>query len=119
VTRQGFDAAYIERLGQGDSQTEAHFFAYFGELILIKARARRLPKVLADEILQETLLRVLRTLRSPEDGLRSPECLGAFVTGVCNNVLRERYRDQKRHQPPAEEPAVLPDTTTPAPRRSS
>jgi RNA polymerase sigma-70 factor (ECF subfamily) len=37
------------------------------------------------------------------------------VNGVCNNVLRERYRDQKRHQPPAEEPAVLPDTTTPSP----
>jgi RNA polymerase sigma-70 factor (ECF subfamily) len=114
VTRQGFDAAYLKRLGERDPQTERHFCAYFGELIQIKARARRLPQALADDIRQETFLRVLRTLASP-GGLRTAECLGAFVNSVCNNVLRERWRDQKRHQPPADEPPVLPDSSTPSP----
>jgi RNA polymerase sigma-70 factor (ECF subfamily) len=115
VTRHGFDAAYIERLGRGDAQTEAHFSAYFGELIRIKARARRLPPSLADDVRQETLLRVLRTLRAPA-GLKTAECLGAFVNGVCNNVLRERVRDQKRHEPPADDDArPVPDTRTPSP----
>jgi RNA polymerase sigma-70 factor (ECF subfamily) len=112
VTRQGFDAAYLQRLCGGDPQTEAHFSAYFGELILIKARARRLSNEVAQDVRQETFLRVLRTLRSP-DGLRTPEALGAFVHGVCSNVLRERYRDEKRHRPPGENPAPLPDTSTP------
>jgi RNA polymerase sigma-70 factor (ECF subfamily) len=114
VTRQGFDAAYIERLGNEDPQTVQHFCAYFGQLIHIKARARRVSSTLAEDVRQETFLRVLRTLKSP-GGLRTAECLGAFVNSVCNNVLLERFRDQKRHEPPSEEPAPLPDTETPSP----
>ena len=114
MSRQGFDAAYLQRLGEGDSQTERHFCAYFGDLIRIKARARHLTQTRAEDIRQETFLRVLRTLRSP-GGLRTAECLGAFVNSVCNNVLREGFRDKKRHEPPAEEPAPLPDTVTPSP----
>jgi RNA polymerase sigma-70 factor (ECF subfamily) len=114
VTKHGFDAAYVERLGAGDPQTEGHFSAYFGELILVKARARRLTQAMAEDVRQETLVRVLRTLRFP-GGLRAAECLGAFVNSVCNNVLREGFRDKKRHQPPAEEPAPQPDTVTPSP----
>ena len=114
MTRQGFDSAYIARLGERDPQTEGHFCAYFGELILIKARARRLSPTLAEEVRQDTFERVIKTLRTP-GALRSAESLGAFVNSVCNNVLRERFRDQKRHQPPAEEPAPLPDTVTPSP----
>jgi RNA polymerase sigma-70 factor (ECF subfamily) len=112
VIRQAFDDAYVERLGGGDPQTESHFFAYFGELILIKARARRLEHAAAEDVRQETFFRVLQTLRFP-GGLRRAEALGAFVNSVCNNVLKERYRDQKRHQPTQEEPAPLPDTATP------
>ena len=114
VTRQGFDAAYLQRLAEGDSHTEQHFCAYFSELIRIKARSRHLTQTLAEDIRQETFLRVLRTVRSP-GGLRTAECLGAFVNSVCNNVLREGFRDKKRHEPPADEPAPLPDTVTPSP----
>jgi RNA polymerase sigma-70 factor (ECF subfamily) len=114
VTRQGFDAAYIARLGSEDPETVQNFCAYFGELIHIKARARRLPPPLADDVRQETFLRVLRTLKTP-GGLRTAESLGAFVNSVCNNVLLERFREQKRHEPPSEEPAPLPDTETPSP----
>ena len=108
MIRQGFDDEYVQRLCGGDPQTERHFSAYFGELIHIKARARRLARDLAEDIRQETFLRVVRTLRSP-GGLRRAECLGAFVNSVCNNVLRERFRDMKRHRPAPEEKAPLPD----------
>jgi RNA polymerase sigma-70 factor (ECF subfamily) len=114
VTRQGFDAAYLQRLAEGDPQTEQHFCSYFGELIRIKARARHLTQAMAEDVRQETFLRVLRTLRSP-GGLRSAESLGAFVNSVCKNVLREGFRDKKRHEPPADEPAPIPDTVTPSP----
>lgn len=112
VNRYAFDAAYIERLGRGDPQTEAHFYAYFGALILIKARARRLSGALAEDVRQETFLRVLRTLQAP-GGLRSAPSLGAFVNSVCHNVLRERCRDQKRHEPRSVELAALPDRVAP------
>jgi len=113
LKRQGFDAAYLERLREGDAETERHFVAYFAELILIKVRARRHPHYFAEDVRQETLLRVLRVLRSPEP-LRDPGCLGAFVNSVCNNVLREFVRSSIRHRPPNEEPAPLPDTSTPS-----
>lgn len=114
MTRQSFDAGYVERLARGDDETVRNFHAYFGELVRMKARSRRLTRVVVEDVEQETFLRVLRTLRCA-GGLRTPECLGAFVNSVCNNVMRERQRDQKRHLPPAEEPAPLPDTVTPSP----
>ena len=64
LKRHGFDAAYLQRLRDGDPETERHFCAYFGELILIKVRARPGWYALADDVRQETFLRVLRTLRS-------------------------------------------------------
>lgn len=113
MDKHAFDSAYVERLGRGDPQTENHFYAYFGELVRIKARARRLTPAHAEDVRQETFLRVLRTLRSPE-GLRSAGALGAFVNSVCNNVLREGFRDQKKHAPPRDEPEPLPDPVTPS-----
>jgi len=113
LKRQGFDAVYLERLRTGDVETERHFLAYFGELILIKVRARRRAYPLGEDVRQETFLRVLRALRS--SGLRDPGSLGAFVNSVCNNVLLEFGRSQSRHRPPLEEPPALPDLSTPSP----
>lgn len=36
-------------------------------------------------------------------GLRQPERLGAFVTRVCNNVLREHYREAAKEIPTGDE----------------
>ena len=103
---QGFDAAYLDRLRDGDADTERHFVAYFGELLLIKLRARGRPWHLAQDIRQETFARVLRAVRSPE-GIRKPEGLGAFVNTVCNNVLKEHLRSESRHRTPDDpDPAV-------------
>src|SRR5438874_9517997 len=93
LNRHPFDALYLERLRSGDPETERHFFAYFSDLIRLKARARGMAAA-ADDIRQETFVRVLRTVRTA-DGLRDPGALGAFVNAVCGNVMLETGRAQK------------------------
>jgi len=51
---------------------------------------------LAEDIKQETLLRVLQTLRQ-KGGVEHPERFGAFVNAVSNNVLLEMLRGARRH----------------------
>jgi RNA polymerase sigma-70 factor (ECF subfamily) len=111
VDRHSFDRAYIERLRAGDAETERHFFAYFSELIVIKARAHHRADV--DDVRQETLMRVLRTLRTP-GGLRDAGALGAFVNAVCTNVLRESGRALKRYDE-APDTDEIPDRAAPGP----
>jgi RNA polymerase sigma-70 factor (ECF subfamily) len=90
-----FDANYVRRLTDGDADTEQHFQAYFGRLLLIKLRYRlRSPNEILDAR-QETLMRVLASLRQKRS-LEHPERLGAFVNAVCNNVLLEMGRASKR-----------------------
>lgn len=101
-----FDAAYVQRLADGDPATETHFSEYFRRFISLKLRARRLPVALAEDVQQETLLRVLNTLRRGP-GVSQPERFGAFVNSVCNNVLLELSHKESR-QPSALENAVEP-----------
>jgi len=101
VQRQSFDAAYIERLINSDAETERDFAAYFGELLAIKLRSRlRSPEQIQD-VIQETFLRVFRTLR--DSGIETPGALGSFVNSVCTNVLFEIYRSQSRSVEPLTE----------------
>jgi RNA polymerase sigma-70 factor, ECF subfamily len=97
-----FDDAYVERLRLGDAATEKEFVSYFSDLIRIKLRSRLRDGALVEDVRQETFLRVLRVLRSPE-GLRDAACLGAFVNSVCNNVYLEMLRAKGRHRTPTEE----------------
>jgi RNA polymerase sigma-70 factor (ECF subfamily) len=92
--RYSFDADYVRRLGDGDNATEEHFAEYFGELIRIKATVRLRSAQLADDIRQETLLRVLRGVR--KGAIEHPERLGAYVNTVCNNVMLEGFRRDRR-----------------------
>ena len=111
LNRDAFDRQYVERLLSGDPQTEQHFCVYFGALIRLKVRARGLGAQFED-IRQETLMRVLRALRSP-DGLRDPGALGAFVNSFCDYVIRETGRSLKRDRvAPAAEPDAVPDLST-------
>lgn len=94
MERYTFDRGYIESLRANDPRVQYHFANYFRELMLIKLR-RRVPTIeVAEDLIQETFLRVLTTLRA--DGLRSAPSLGAFVDSVCTNVLMEYYRSDKR-----------------------
>ncbi len=102
-----FDDQYVRRLTEGDPLIADHFTAYFGELLTLKLRMRvRSPQVIED-IKQETLLRVLQTLRN-KGGVEHPERFGAFVNAVANNVMLEMLRAEQRHDP-MEEGADPPD----------
>jgi RNA polymerase sigma-70 factor (ECF subfamily) len=104
--RYSFDAEYVRRLRQGDAATEDHFFEYFGELVRVKAAGRlRSNKQAAEDIRQETLLRVLRRVR--EGAIEHPERFGAYVNSVCNNVMLELFRrDRRLNQFPEDAPDV-------------
>ena len=101
MQRQSFDADYLHRLSQSDSETERDFVAYFTELLAIKLRSRLRSADQIRDVIQETFLRVLKTLRS--SGMDNPQALGSFVNSVCNNVLFEVYRAQSRFTEPLED----------------
>ena len=107
-SRYSFDVDYLRRLTEGDAETEDHFARYFGDLIRIKANARLRSGHAADDIRQETLLRVLRSLR--KGAIDHPERLGAYVNTVCNNVMLEMFRRNKRldELPPGDIPSGHP-----------
>ncbi len=102
LDRFDFDRAYVERLVAGDAETEQHFARYFGDLLAIKLRSRLRSPAQVEDARQETFRRVLTTL-TERGGLKAAEHLGAFVNGVCNNVLFEIYRAGSRHEPMPEE----------------
>jgi RNA polymerase sigma-70 factor (ECF subfamily) len=97
-----FDQAYLDRLANGDPETQRHFTRYFSELLAVKLRTRVRSRQLAEDVRQETFLRVLDTLRR-KGGIERPERLGAFVHSVCNNVLFESFRAEGRTSPMPEE----------------
>jgi RNA polymerase sigma-70 factor, ECF subfamily len=90
-----FDVSYVEKLRAGDAHIEGHFVNYFSELIRLKLRSRLNSKEAIEDVRQETFMRVLTLLRG-KGGLRQPDRLGPFVNSVCNHVLFEHYRSQKR-----------------------
>ena len=97
LVRQSFDREYVERLRNGDVETERHFTDYFGRLLRIKLRAQCCQAQTIEDLRQETFLRVLVALKS-KNCLQSPESLGAFVNTVCQNLLFELYRSKSRTQ---------------------
>jgi RNA polymerase sigma-70 factor (ECF subfamily) len=102
LDRFDFDQAYVDRLVAGDAETEQHFARYFGDLLAIKLRSRLKSPAQVEDARQETFRRVLTTLKQ-RGGLKAAEHLGAFVNGVCNNVLLEQYRAGWRNEPMPEE----------------
>jgi RNA polymerase sigma-70 factor, ECF subfamily len=105
-----FDKSYVDRLRDGEPTTEQHFVTYFREILGIMLRARYLPPERVDDVRQETLTRVITTLRR-DGGIRQPERFGAFVNSICKNVLRENTRDWNKNQPLAQDHLELPDRT--------
>jgi len=96
-----FDQDYLRRLASRDAAVEHHFSSYFGDLLLLKLRARIRSPQLVEDIRQETLLRVLQIVGRA--GVKHPERFGAFVSAVCNNVTMELIRRETRHQGSASE----------------
>ena len=93
-----FNAAYISALRAHDPTIESHFVEYFSSLLKYKLRGHRSSLVQSADVRQETLARVLAAVREGCK-IQRPERLGAFVSGVCNNVLFELWRSRRRYQP--------------------
>jgi len=87
-----FNEDYVSRLSAGDRFIGEHFAGYFGKLLSMKLRGRVRSPDAAEEIRQETFVRVLQALRR-EGGLKHPERLGGFVYGVCDNVFLEWIKE--------------------------
>ena len=56
-----------------------------------------------DDVVQETLIRFLRAVR--DEKIHNPESTAAFLSGICNNVIREYWRQIRK------EPVIDPDLT--------
>jgi RNA polymerase sigma-70 factor (ECF subfamily) len=88
-----FDAAYLSRLRARHPETHAHFGVYFTRLLTTKLRSSGISGSAVDDIRQETLLRVLKSVEAGK--VEEPEKFGPFVFSVCNNVTKEwRRREQ-------------------------
>ena len=93
-----FNETYLHELRAQDVTTEAHFVAYFSKILNNKLRRRLMCPEHIKDVQQETLLRAWAAVRA-EGGIRQPERFGAFVSSVCNNILRESYRSKSRMKP--------------------
>jgi DNA-directed RNA polymerase specialized sigma24 family protein len=59
-----------------------------------------------DDIVQEALMRFMLAVR--EDKIRDQAALGAFLNGICRNVVSEYRRRNSRDQPMPEVPPEPP-----------
>lgn len=90
-----FNETYLHGLRAQDAETEAHFISYFTRILQNKLRRRLSCPEHIKDVQQETLLRAWAAVRA-KGGVRQPERFGAFVSSVCNNILRESYRSRAR-----------------------
>jgi RNA polymerase sigma factor (sigma-70 family) len=89
-----FKYTNVNYFRQGDPTVEEHFVSHFSPILLRKFRRKLCSTELANDLRQETFLRVFSALRT-EGGVRRPERFEVFVLGVGKNVLRETYRQRK------------------------
>lgn len=92
-----FNESYLHGLRAQDVETEAHFVSYFSRILQNKLRRHLACPEHIKDVQQETLLRTWAAVQA-QGGVRQPERFGAFVSSVCNNILRESYRQRTRTQ---------------------
>lgn len=90
-SKTDFGHTYLVNLKLRDPETEMHFATYFSTYLESKLRSQVRNREVAEDVRQETLVRVLEAIYTKEE-LKHPERFGAFVNAVCNNVLLEHWR---------------------------
>jgi RNA polymerase sigma-70 factor (ECF subfamily) len=95
--KQPFDQQYVDRLMQGETETCVHFSRYFTKLLVVKLRSKLRDNSQAEDVAQETLLRVFKYFRD-KGSLENPERLGAWVNSFCDNIALEFFRAGNRFQ---------------------
>jgi RNA polymerase sigma-70 factor, ECF subfamily len=96
--RYEFDADYLHRLNARDPHTQDHFVTYFSNFVRMKLGRRSANPEQLNDLRQETFARVLTAIRT-QGRIRQPECLGAYVSTICNNVWYESFRTDRNYQP--------------------
>lgn len=104
MDRFEFDDDYLRRLRERDRETVEHFVDYFQPLLLIKLRKRLHSHADVEDGMQDVFIRVFRLLDTVRDGHR----LGAWVNGICENVIHEKLRNPRRVTPLSHEIDELP-----------
>jgi RNA polymerase sigma factor (sigma-70 family) len=89
-----FNEEYLQRLRDHDPLTEAHFYCQFRSRLKVKLGGRGLQDSDIRDIIQETFMRTLNAVH--EHKIESPQALGGYVSGVCDNILYEKYNDRAR-----------------------
>jgi RNA polymerase sigma-70 factor (ECF subfamily) len=108
-----FDQEYLVRLRDRDAVTETHFVDYFSKLLKAKLRSDGYSESALNDILQETLYRVLKSVY--DDRIQSPSSLRSFAYGVCERVEWEYDRGESRFwRNNSEEFPDIPDDRSPA-----
>ena len=91
-----FDEAYITGIQNRDPRIESHLFAHFKMAVWVKAWRKLRSAEEAEDVVQETLFRVLRYFRAG-NRLGDPARLPAFVHTTCQNVTHEILRARGRN----------------------
>ncbi len=91
-----FCGDYIRRLSERDPETDRHFARHFEPLLRVRLQHRFRDNGRADDIAQETLLRVLKTVRKHPGSIDQPDRLGAYVNSICSHVISEGFRGDSR-----------------------
>lgn len=86
--------ALAERVRTGDRSAEAELVGAFWRRVFAMVHARTCNVEVARDVAQETMLTVLQALRNGQ--LRNLDSLPAFVQGTARNLLRARFRSDRR-----------------------
>jgi RNA polymerase sigma-70 factor (ECF subfamily) len=103
VEFEAFDEHYLEKLKSGDFRTQQHFVSYFSHFAQLKFGKRLRSTSEVEDARQETFLRFFKQLH--KDGIREPKRLGAYVNGICNRILLERFNPARHEETSVEEDA--------------
>ena len=86
-----FDDEYVRRLQDGDRLTVEHYYKYFGFFLTQKLRGS-VPFDDIQDVIGDVHYRVWKYLHSGKE-IREPGRFGAFVFGMCDNIVHELRRD--------------------------
>jgi RNA polymerase sigma-70 factor (ECF subfamily) len=87
----GDDAALLRRIGQGDENAMAAFYREHGRVVLAQVLLVTGERVLAEEIVQDTMLAVWRGAGS----FRGESSVRSWVTGIARRQTRDRLRGHR------------------------
>jgi RNA polymerase sigma-70 factor, ECF subfamily len=103
------DAQLLRRIGMGDEEAMAAFYREHGRVVFAQVLLVTGERVLAEEILQDTMLAVGRGAGS----FRGESSVRSWVIAIARRRTRDRLRGQRRLR--VVDDAVLADQQSPGP----